>query len=107
MIMPASGFETIYRGCDCCGQSYIAKTENLRRGWGRCCSKSCAAKIRERNKKAANYKRSTVPKSQHDVVVKQRDELLAALKKAHKWFEDGDDDWRADELAAAIAKAEG
>jgi len=77
--MPASGFETIYRGCDCCGQSYVAKTADIRRGWGRCCSKSCAAKLRERSNKSTNYKRSTVQKSQHDAAIKQRNELLAAL----------------------------
>ena len=39
-------------------------------------------------------------------MIQQRDELLAALKKAHQWFADGDDDRRADELHETITKAE-
>lgn len=74
--MPAQGFETMYRACDSCGNSYVAKTADLRRGWGRCCSKSCSAKLREREKTTKGYQRSTVPRSQHDDVVKQRDDLI-------------------------------
>ena len=35
------------RKCDVCGKIYNADERNLKRGWGLCCSKSCAAKKRE------------------------------------------------------------
>ena len=38
------------RNCDNCGKEYIADMRNIRRGWGLCCSKSCAAILREKNK---------------------------------------------------------
>lgn len=38
------------RKCDMCGRKYNADERNLKRGWGLCCSKSCAAKKRERAK---------------------------------------------------------
>lgn len=37
----------VKRKCNCCGKEYMADTRNLKRGWGLCCSKSCAAKMRE------------------------------------------------------------
>ena len=37
----------VIRKCDVCGKEYKADTRNLKRGWGLCCSKSCAAKKRE------------------------------------------------------------
>ena len=41
---------TIKRNCNNCGKEYKADTRNLKRGWGLCCSKSCAAKLREKSK---------------------------------------------------------
>lgn len=41
---------TVRRKCNNCGKEYNADTRNLKRGWGLCCSKRCAAKLRERNK---------------------------------------------------------
>lgn len=38
------------RKCDNCGAEYNVDSRNLKRGWGLCCSKSCAAKKREKNK---------------------------------------------------------
>lgn len=38
------------RKCDNCGKEYNADERNLKRGWGLCCSKSCAAKKRENSK---------------------------------------------------------
>ena len=40
------------RYCDWCNSEYQADTRNLKRGWGKCCSKSCAAKKREADKKS-------------------------------------------------------
>lgn len=34
-----------------CPNSYTAKKADIARGWGKTCSKSCAAKLREANKK--------------------------------------------------------
>lgn len=38
------------RNCDYCEKEYMADTRNLKRGWGLCCSKSCAANKREKSK---------------------------------------------------------
>lgn len=40
---------TVLRNCDNCGCLYEADTRNLARGWGKCCSKSCAATLREKS----------------------------------------------------------
>ena len=45
------------RACDTCGIEYKADNRNLKRGWGLCCSKSCAAKKRERSKPDYDPKR--------------------------------------------------
>ena len=42
------------RKCDNCTQSYIAKEADIKRGWGLCCSKSCAASKREKSKPGYN-----------------------------------------------------
>lgn len=34
------------RACDKCKKIYYADNRNLKRGWGLCCSKKCAAKVR-------------------------------------------------------------
>lgn len=47
----------ISRNCDNCGKPYMADSRNLKRGWGLCCSKSCAAKKREMSKPGYNPKR--------------------------------------------------
>lgn len=38
------------RPCDNCGKQYRPDPRNWVRGWGRTCSKSCAAKLREKNR---------------------------------------------------------
>ena len=40
----------VKRNCDNCNREYKADTRNLKRGWGLCCSKSCAASKREKSK---------------------------------------------------------
>lgn len=42
---------TTQRNCDYCQKKYFADNRNLKRGWGLCCSKSCASKKREKEKK--------------------------------------------------------
>lgn len=45
------------RNCDYCGQPYTADPRNVKRGWGLCCSKSCAAHKREKAKPGYNPER--------------------------------------------------
>ena len=45
------------RVCDNCGKEYDADERNLKRGWGLCCSKSCAASKREKSKPNYDIKR--------------------------------------------------
>jgi len=47
----------IERQCDYCGKTYKADSRNIKRGWGLCCSKSCAANKREKSKKGYNAER--------------------------------------------------
>lgn len=35
------------RNCDSCHRPYMADNRNLKRGWGLCCSKRCAGRVRE------------------------------------------------------------
>ena len=35
--------------CQCCGKKFQAKSADVKRGWAKCCSKSCAAAIREKH----------------------------------------------------------
>lgn len=46
----ALGSGTVRRFCDNCQQPYTADSRNLNRGWGLCCSKSCASSKREHDK---------------------------------------------------------
>ena len=34
--------------CKCCGSLFIARSADIKRGWAKACSKSCAATLRER-----------------------------------------------------------
>ena len=45
------------RNCDNCKKEYMADDRNLARGWGLCCSKSCAAKKREMSKEGYSKNR--------------------------------------------------
>lgn len=40
----------VKRSCDYCRKEYLADSRNLNRGWGLCCSKSCAAHKREKSR---------------------------------------------------------
>lgn len=42
------------RKCDVCKKTYEADERNIKRGWGLCCSKSCAATKREMAKPGYN-----------------------------------------------------
>lgn len=40
------------RYCNVCFKDFTSDLRNLKRGWGLSCSKSCAAKMRERKKQS-------------------------------------------------------
>ena len=42
------------RKCDHCSNEYTARKADVKRGWGLCCTKSCAAKKREESKPSYN-----------------------------------------------------
>tara|TARA_R110000737_G_C14425427_1_gene458629 strand:- start:539 stop:751 length:213 start_codon:yes stop_codon:yes gene_type:complete len=44
-----------HRNCDNCDFVYKIDYRNFNRGWGRCCSKVCAAIKREDEKKESNF----------------------------------------------------
>ena len=68
------------RNCDNCKKEYKADNRNLKRGWGLCCSKSCAAKKREKSKpgyneervKSNNIRRSNWVENGKDIWAKKR-----------------------------------
>lgn len=47
----------INRDCDNCQKEYKADPRNIKRGWGLCCSKSCAAQKREKSKPGYNLEK--------------------------------------------------
>jgi hypothetical protein len=50
----------VERKCDNCQKLYTAKVSDLNRGWGKCCSKSCAAELREKSKPDYNPERVAI-----------------------------------------------
>lgn len=76
------------RNCDnrYCGKEYMADDRNLKRGWGLCCSKKCAAKKREMSKPGYN------PEKVERNNLKR--ELLSLLNKSDKYT---DDEYTADD----------
>lgn len=57
----------VIRSCEICGTPFVTTRANLKRGWGKTCSKKCAAKLREKSKpgydpervRANNIRRAT------------------------------------------------
>lgn len=47
----------ITRTCANCGKTFQADTRNVARGWAKCCSKSCAAALREKEAKESPEKK--------------------------------------------------
>lgn len=41
--------------CKTCGKKFMARVADRKRGWAKCCSKSCAAT--QTNKKTGNYRK--------------------------------------------------
>lgn len=48
---------TGFRDCDNCKKTYKVDMRNIKRGWGLCCSKSCAGKKREMSRPNYNENR--------------------------------------------------
>jgi hypothetical protein len=72
------------RKCDNCGKEYMADNRNLKRGWGLCCSKACAAKKREMSK--PNYdpervKRNNIRRANWN----NPDEMPESVKRNLNW----------------------
>lgn len=69
----------VTRICEHCGRPFQADTRNIARGWGKCCSKSCAAALREKDKAqpTPNPRPGRPPKTRLTF-----DELVAAANAA-------------------------
>ena len=50
------------RNCDNCSKVYQVDMRNYNRGWGRCCTKKCAAIKREKIKKGTFKKKISLKK---------------------------------------------
>ena len=46
--MNAPKSQLIERSCKWCGKLFMAKRADVKRGWAKCCSKSCSASLREK-----------------------------------------------------------
>lgn len=46
---------TVERKCQKCGKSFLAKSADVKRGWAKCCSKACAAHMREKKLDRFDY----------------------------------------------------
>ena len=46
--MNAPKSQLIERSCKWCGKLFMAKRADVKRGWAKCCSKSCSASFREK-----------------------------------------------------------
>ncbi len=95
------------RNCDHCGKVYNADMRNVKRGWGLCCSKSCAAKKREAAKpgytpervEANNIRRAAwwgVDENEYGVYRGRRS------SEGYKLYQDGDMDTAVDEFGNAV-----
>lgn len=62
------------RKCDNCGKEYNADERNLKRGWGLCCSKSCAASKREKSKPGYDPRKVAINNDRRDNWNNRRDE---------------------------------
>lgn len=65
------------RNCDNCGEPYNADPRNLKRGWGLCCSKSCAAQKREKSKPGYNEDRVAMNNIRRENWVENGKEIYA------------------------------
>ena len=45
----------VERSCKWCGKLFMAKKADIKRGWAKCCSKSCSASLREKKLDRFNF----------------------------------------------------
>lgn len=72
----------VTRICENCGRPFQADTRNLARGWGKCCSKSCAASLRERSA-ATQISTATKPRLTYDELVARANAEPTKAKPRH------------------------
>lgn len=72
----------IERTCPICGKHFNIRIADLARGYGKTCSKSCAAKLREKNKKEGKY--SPIYKALKGDIDKEHNDELDNLIKIFK-----------------------
>lgn len=72
----------VTRICENCGRPFQADTRNLARGWGKCCSKSCAASLRERSA-ATQIGSTTKPRLTYDELVARANAEPTKAKPRH------------------------
>lgn len=87
------------RICPICEKTYEVKISDLYRGYGKTCSKSCGAKLRERNKKEGKY--TTIYKLFKDDIKKEHaselDDVIKIFKHKNleiRGFEYNDNSYR-------------
>lgn len=71
----------ITKNCEYCGRPFQADTRNLARGWGKCCSKSCAASLRERS--AAQISTTPKPRLTYEELVARANAEPTKAKPRH------------------------
>ena len=71
----------ITKNCEYCGRPFQTDTRNLARGWGKCCSKSCAASLRERS--TAQIGTATKPRLTYDELVARANAEPTKAKPRH------------------------
>lgn len=85
----------VKRNCDYCKKEYFADSRNLKRGWGLCCSKSCAAHKREKSR--PDYDPYTVKrnnfKRKHGCFPEEYDEIKWIHDQEHPFSSEGLGQW--------------
>lgn len=95
------------RSCDNCGKRYKADTRNLNRGWGLCCSKSCAASKREKSKPdydSERVKRNNERRANWNVLDENEYGVFKGRysSEGYKLYENGDDDTALNEWGEPV-----
>lgn len=79
------------RKCDYCNAKYMADNRNLKRGWGLCCSKKCAANKREKSKPNYDPKRvaaNNIKREQYQIEAYERGSNAFARRRGYPTYAD-------------------
>lgn len=76
------------RECDICKNIYTAKTADINRGWGLTCSKSCAAKKREKNRENYDVLKVKTNNMKRELWHNKYRNIELKLRKKHKNWSD-------------------